>query len=225
MDVVLRPYKMNKESHISIIKKAGMWMALIPVILLFSCEKNTLETTSVGAPSLYFTANFDGAPVSYKVGEQTFMANSYHYTNNHDSFLTYSFTIEDLKNPSKKHLEITINNYRIPYTNISKDIDFTIIPGMYKYSSSMPRPGNPWRLSEVSINWYNDLQEAYSSYNTDQKNGIFMITEVKDTFFDGSSGKILLKKVSIDFKCKLIFRPKADTIDVTKGKMVAIFYK
>jgi hypothetical protein len=195
-----------------------IFMAALIVLALASCEDNTLEPSSNQAPTVYFEALYNGIPLSYKVGEKTYLANSYRLFNNHDSLLIYTFSIEDYINPNRSYVEISINNFCAPYINKDNDISSTLVPGTFKYDSPDPK-----HLSEVTINWYNDLKERYSTFYIDQKYSWFKIVSVKDTIYKGTSSSIKLKKVVIDFNCLLYNQGFGDTIRLSQGKAVAIF--
>jgi len=205
------------------IKSINSFLALLGILSLTSCEKNKLEPSGIEAPRIYFEALYNGVPFSYKAGEKTYLANSYRLLNNHDSLLIYTFAIEDYVNSSRKYVEISINNFCAPYISEDNDIDSTIKAGSFKYNAPVPNPKNPKHLSEVTIDWYNDLQERYSTYSIDQKYSWFTIVSVTDTLYKGLSGSVNLKKVVIDFNCLLLNESFGDTLRLSQGRAVGIF--
>ena len=219
MDALLKQIKL-KEMKIKTIK---LFLLTIGMLSLGSCEKKILPPSSTEVPKIYFEALYNGVPYSYKVGENTYQANSYRLLNNHDSLLIYTFAIEDYLNSSRSYIEISFNNYKAPYINKDKDIDSTIIPGTYKFNSPISKPKNPKHLLEVTINWYNDLKEKYSTFYTDQKFSSFNITSVKDTIYKGVNGNFNIKKVVISFNCLLKNQEFGDTLRLSQGRAVAIF--
>jgi hypothetical protein len=205
------------------IKSIKTFLAALGILSLAACEKNTLEPSKTEEPRLYFEALFNAVPFSYKAGEHTYLANAYHLLNNHDSLLIYTFTIEDYLNSSRSYIEISINNFKAPYINKDEDIDNTIKPGSFNYVGVPPIPQNPKHLSEVNINWYNDLKEKYSTNNINQKYSWFNIVSVTDTIYKGANGNVNLKKVVIDFNCLLFNSGFGDTLRLSQGRAVAIF--
>jgi hypothetical protein len=193
------------------------------LILLGACDENTLEPNIIGDYQIYISANFNNVHVRYNAGEKSYLANAYRLFNTHDSLLTYTFAIEDINNSSRSYIEISINNYRAPYLFVDKDIDSTLKIGSYRYISQQPWPKNPKRLSEVSISWYNDFKEKYTTTNIDQKLSSFYITNIRDTIYSGTSGNVKLKKADINFNCLLFNAFYGDSIRITNGKAVAIF--
>ena len=200
------------------IKSIKIFLAVLGILSLTACEKNTLEPSSIESPKIYFEALFNGVPYSYKVGEKTYLANSYRLFNNHDSLLIYTFSIEDYLNTNRSYVEISINNFCAPYISEDNDINSTLVPGSFKYDSPDPK-----HLSQVSISWYNDLKERYSTFYIDQKYSWFNIVSVTDTLYKGTSSSVKLKKVVIDFNCLLLNQVFGDTIRLSQGRAVAIF--
>lgn len=207
--------------------KEIIWVAvaLLSLLVLISCNQQLLEPNENGSPSIYFKADFDGIQKSYQSGIASIYSNSYNLLLDHDSLIVYHFILDDLKNIYVRYIDVSINNYTFPYKNFEDDIDSAIKPGQYKYRNLGPNPGNPKRLSEIIITWYNNKSETHSSLYIDQKHSTFNIIEVSDTILHLQKGSIKAKKAIISFNCTLRNTMNGDTINLQNGNMSALFIK
>jgi len=206
-------------------KKIKILFLLILSHTLISCEKQTLEPEKTSPPVFFVEGFFNGIFQTKQAGINDCLAKTYNVFAYDDSLVAYHFLLTNIENEDIKYFDLGIMNYTFPLININADIDSTIKPGKFNYASFFTKPGNPKRLKEIFISWYNNKNELYSPYHLDQKYSSFEIINVSDTLILTPKGLLKYKLANILFSCRLKNWTKADTINITNGRISAIFAK
>jgi len=206
-----------------------MKLSILNITVLFltisvftGCEKQLLPEPDLSEPYLKFEAEFNGNKRAHKAGEANCFGNTYNSKTGTDSFLTYNFVLDDMNDFSRRYVRLSINNYTVPLINIDADKDSTIKIGSYNYHYFNSKPGNPRHLKEVTIIWYNQDKEAYSTFSASQKYSKFFIKSVKDTIVSIVYIPTKVKIAEIEFNCTLRNSFSGDTINLSQGFIRAI---